>query len=353
MASLVFCADGTWNHPQHSDEDNEHHENNTNVRRIFNALVNDESQKSFYDTGVGADDSPLEHLTGGAFGAGLLGKIKDGYRRIAREHRAGDRIHLFGFSRGAYTARSLAGMLAACGLPENTDQLPDAVEEAFRAYREKGQRAHLLDAFDRTYGRKEADVATIGVWDTVGSLGIPIELFEGLDNAEYGFLDCSLHPGVEAAFHALSIDEQRPEFQPTLWQQTSRPGQRLEQVWFPGVHSDVGGGYPDNELSSIPLLWMMRRAEEQGLRFKNGAGSDALHVTTANVDGTIHDSWRLWFGERECRTIPDDAVFASTVVMLHARNQNYRPENLPLDFPSGLVASRFADIKLDVPNDSA
>jgi uncharacterized protein (DUF2235 family) len=150
-------------------------------------------------------------VSGGAFGLGLFQKIKDGYTKIAHVYEAGDEVFLFGFSRGAYTARSLAGMIANCGLPtKNFDT--SMIETAFQAYRNKDQRATLLASLS-AYGMHDARITMVGVWDTVGSLGIP-SVIGGVAPLLYGFLDTTLHPDVLHAYQALAIDERRLEFPP-------------------------------------------------------------------------------------------------------------------------------------------
>src|SRR5271170_4167060 len=253
---IAYCADGTWDNSG----------KNTNVYQIFKAMQTTADQVPYYDDGVGSDGQPLEKLAGGAFGAGLFKKIKDGYTKIAQVYEKGDEIFLFGFSRGAYTARCLAGMISICGLP-TANFTDDVVETAFQAYRNKDQRAAILAQLNQTCDLFAAKLAMVGVWDTVGSLGIPA-IFGGVSPLIYGFLDTGLHPNILHAYHALAIDERRSEFPATLWT-TSAPGQTLEQVWFCGVHSDVGGSYPDDPdgtaLSDLTLGWIMSKASALGL----------------------------------------------------------------------------------------
>ena len=191
----------------------------------------------FYDDGVGADGDPLWKLVGGAFGTGLWQKIKEGYTKIAHVYEAGDPLFIFGFSRGAFTARSLAGMIAACGLPTKNFS-DDLVQTAFDAYRDKDNRQALLEKL-KDCNMYAAKITMVGVWDTVGSLGIPSAI-GAVDPVLYGFLDTGLNPAVLNAYHALAIDEKRLQFPPTLWTSQPAPGQTLEQVWFCGVHSDIG-----------------------------------------------------------------------------------------------------------------
>src|SRR5580658_7004688 len=171
---IVFCADGTWDAPG----------SNTNVYLIYKALTVTADQVTYYDDGVGANATGLDRVLDGAFGQGLFQKIQDGYTTIAHVFEPGDQIYLFGFSRGAYTARSLAGMIANCGLPIGsfTD---DCVTEAFAAYRNPANRASILAGLGPC-GLTNATIQMIGVWDTVGSLGIPA-IFGGVDESQYGF----------------------------------------------------------------------------------------------------------------------------------------------------------------------
>src|SRR5271170_8351455 len=152
---IIFCADGTWDSPQ----------NKTNVYKISQAIVVSPDQLPFYDDGVGSDGLPIERLAGGAMGLGLFQKIKDGYTKIARAYDQGDDLFIFGFSRGAYTARSLAGMIAICGLPTQPVD-GNLVSTAFQAYRNKNQRAALLASLS-AYAMFDAQIRMVGVWDTV------------------------------------------------------------------------------------------------------------------------------------------------------------------------------------------
>jgi uncharacterized protein (DUF2235 family) len=254
---IIFCADGTWDKPG----------NATNAYKIYKALNVTATQIPYYDDGVGADGTPIQKLAGGALGAGLFQKIKDGYTKLAHVYEEGDEVFIFGFSRGAYTARSLAGMVAVCGLP-TADFTDEVVETAFQAYRNKDQRAALLAQLNSTCNMFDAKLSMVGVWDTVGALGIPAP-FGGVAPLLYGFLDTSLHPDVLNACHAMAIDEKRSEFPATLWTTSPSPGQNVEQVWFCGVHSDVGGSYPDDSdgsaLSDLTLAWMISKAAPLGL----------------------------------------------------------------------------------------
>src|SRR5215469_356096 len=174
--NIVFCADGTWNHPGETERGLPA---DTNVYKFYKALQQTATQEPHYDDGVGSDGTPIDRLAGGAMGDGLFKKIKDGYTVVARSYDDGDGIFAIGFSRGAYTARSLAGMIAVCGLPAPGKFTDQATEEAFAAYRAGANRKPLLDAFTARYEARDVKIAMVGVWDTVGALGIPGNLFTG------------------------------------------------------------------------------------------------------------------------------------------------------------------------------
>lgn len=319
---IAYCSDGTWDTVA----------NNTNVYRISKAIVAiPGEQYSFYDDGVGSDGTPVEKLVGGAFGAGLFQKVKDGYSSISSVYEPGDEVFLFGFSRGAYTARSLAGMIAACGLPtKNPDS--NLVDTAFQAYRNKDQRSAILAKL-ANYGLVKAAIAMVGVWDTVGSLGIPA-VFGAVSPVLYGFLDTSLNPLILNAFHAVAIDERRVEFPPTLW--TSQPvqGHTLKQVYFCGVHCDVGGGYADDAgtgtaLSDITFSWMMSKAQALGLVFDPGVlAAYPNPLDKKNALDTKHESWSpLWMFPK-AREISPDATLSNSVGIRCQIDSSYRPTNL-------------------------
>jgi len=315
---IIFCTDGTWDSAQ----------NDTNVYKLFKAVNISSAQVSFYDDGVGSDGMPLEKLAGGAMGAGLLQKIRDAYTKIAHVYELGDEIFLFGFSRGAYTARSLAGMIAVCGLP--TTAFDDAlVTTAFQAYRDKSQRATLLAGLAK-YSLYDAKLKMVGVWDTVGALGIPA-IVGGVDPSQFGFLDTSLHADVLNAYQVLSIDERRQEFPPTLWMtpQTPVPGQVLEQVWLAGVHCDVGGGYPETGLSDIAFGWMLDKAVKLGLEVAPGVATQyAMPIDGKFGLDVIHESWNpLWLFPKS-RSIPANAAIGNSVAMRCQYSGSYKPGNL-------------------------
>ena len=344
---IVFCADGTWNHPHSPVMVTEV---DTNVYKLYKMLAVTSGQLTFYDDGVGSDGTPVDRLLGGAFGAGLFQKIKDGYTAIAHVYEKDDQIFIFGFSRGAYTARSLAGMIAICGLPTaNFDQ--HLVDTAFQAYRDKDQRATLLASLT-AYSLYDAKITVLGVWDTVGALGIPGALFDAKDEILCGFLDTGLHPDVLAAYHALAIDERRREFQPTLWTSTPAPGQILEQVWFPGVHCDVGGGYSQCGLSDITLSWMLNNAIGHNVEVIASAAAPYTNIDAKHALDQIHESWNLLWGFPERRSVPKNVTVANSVDVRLAADASYRPPNLNLT-SSGQLTGYSTELVVTAPNRSS
>lgn len=333
MKNIVLCADGTWNTP-HGDSPTS---TDTNVRKLYCALRNEPEQLKYYDSGVGTDGTPLDHLSGGAMGEGLFQKVQDCYQFLSAVYDPGDKIFLFGFSRGAYTARSVAGMIAGFGVPTiNLDNM--TVNRIFAAYREPddAKKTALKATLKTAYAMQHAIVQMLGVWDTVGSLGIPGIFFNLFNQQKYGFLDTALHPCIERAYHAVSIDERRAQFKPTLWTNPDgsyRPNDsQVEQVWFSGVHCDVGGSYQQCQLSSITLSWMMHKAKDNGLMFSAEEEAQYLSVPNENALGAAHDEWKILpWGIPEHRKVPAAAAMSNSVQMRLDGDADYRPENLNLN----------------------
>lgn len=332
---IVFCADGTWDDP----------DQRTNVYKLYKALPTTADQIPLYDNGVGASKDPIVKIVGGAFGTGLWQKIKDGYVKISHIYEAGDSVFLFGFSRGAYTARSLAGMIAASGLPTKnfTD---DMVEIAFDAYREriKDLRAQKLQKLANCGMDNNPNIEMVGVWDTVGALGIPSAIGQ-VDPIAYGFLDTSLNPKVRHGYHALAIDEKRAQFPPTLWSGPVASNQTLEQVWFTGAHSDIGGGEPSDgpgttALSDITLAWMISKAIALGLQFDPNILQQYRYPVDPNYAlDVFHESWKVFCGFPIRRTIDKNASIANSVAIRCKEEASWRPQNL--SFENGALAASY------------
>lgn len=312
MKNIAIFCDGTW---QYLDQPRP-----TNVAKLARAVQPNTSDKTpqfvYYDDGVGVSEGVLDaatHLIGGALGKGLDYKIARAYEFLCLNYEPGDRIFIFGFSRGAYTARSLAGLLRWAWIlkRENASQTfaattlyrtrppknaPLAQENAFTqacaAFRLRYCYAQEPFTAAKAYDPKDTRSLTpddnsawihfVGVWDTVGSLGIPNNLpFAPQIDAQYRFYDTSLSMFVRSARHAVSIDERRKTFSPTLWdniadlnknaQSDERPYEErpYQQRWFPGGHGCVGGGSDDGGISLAAMLWVAEGAARAGLAFDN------------------------------------------------------------------------------------
>ena len=283
---LVICTDGTWNQPDQKDRDRMVPTNVAEVARALSGFAKTKSggkieQIVYYDTGIGTAVGWPRRYVYGATGFGLKNKILRAYQAIAKAYKPGDKIFLFGFSRGAYTARSLAGLIGICGIPcassVSEAKLKIRVEKAYDVYRigNASTRKNKADDYAAEYSHRKGkhivkDIHFIGVWDTVGALGVPYWPFRWIMRSSYKFHDITLGAHVQRAFHAMAIDERRRLFAQTPWiQGEGDASQIVEQVWFPGVHANVGGGYVDSGLADRAFLWMCLRAADAGLGFKS------------------------------------------------------------------------------------
>lgn len=331
---LVVCCDGTWNTPR----------TNTNIYRTYDFLrermgsppevtrkegvrtcagraVDGSEVVLFYDEGVGTEW--FARLLGAGAGVGLSDNVRDAYHFLGQNFEPGSEIYLFGFSRGAYTARSLCGFIKAAGL-----LVKPSAQDVWRAYMDRyvtprdsrgvvarpaGWSAGriknwLTEKAGDAVGRLGTDVDAlpthgnvkitfIGVYDTVGALGVPIPLAARVNEPIVGFHDTSLGSTVETAVQALAVDERRGPYVPTLWTQANDAaalaGQSVLQVWFPGVHSDIGGGYQDKGIGDIAWDFMMRQAADKGLVIDPSVRTKplALDPLPAQHD-SFDDAWK-------------------------------------------------------------
>ncbi len=291
MKRLIVCSDGTWSTP----------EKESNVYKMWRAIApkDDEGniQKVFYDAGVGTEGSWVDKLLGGASGLGLDKNIQDGYRFLMHTYEPGDKIYVFGFSRGAYTVRSLAGFLRNSGLLHMDHS--NRFQEAFDLYRREDAppTSKIAEDFRAAYSQ-EIEIEFVGVWDTVGALGIPTERFGHIFNRRHLFHDVELSGRVKHGYQALAIDERRRSFKASIWgmldkdgnyivDAVPKEGQTVEQAWFAGYHSDVGGGTSHDALSDVTFEWMMRKAYDTGIRFDQEYLASNVHADPLGKD---HDS---------------------------------------------------------------
>ncbi len=330
---IVVCSDGTWLTPEHTDEGVIAP---SNVYKMASAIMplalDGKPQVVFYDKGVGTSWG-LDRLTGGAFGRGLFTNVQDAYRFIVNNYAEEDEIYLFGFSRGAYTVRSTAGLIRKCGLLYKIEA--DKFLDAYLLYRKKDPTPDTPEAiaFRHAYAR-EIRIKFIGVWDTVGALGIPIGFLRFLTKHRYEFHDVKLSRIVENAYHAVAIDERRKPYKPTLWETSKVENQKVEQVWFAGVHSNIGGGYQDSRLSDLTFMWIKEKAESCGLEFDS---TYIAKIIKPSYTGEIqHSKMAIFYkmvGADYIRPIAQrdntaESVHPSAYARYEDETLAYKPENL-------------------------
>lgn len=300
MKRIVLCCDGTWNRPGNKDRGQPIE---TNVEKIYKAINNENAgiqQIKFYGPGVGTGFAITDQLLGGSIGIGIDKNIQDAYKFLMWSYEPGDEIYLFGFSRGAYTVRSLGGLIRNCGIMQPA--FMHLIGDAYQLYRDRTELTHpdsdTMKCFKKAYCKEEeTKIKFMGVWDTVGALGIPISWFNWW-NRKYQFHDVKLSSHIKYAYHALALDERRRVFSPAIWElnedaATQPDPQICEQVWFPGVHANVGGGYVDCGLSNIALKWMIDKAHDTGLQFDTNIVSQLACDCEAELRGAMNIFYKL------------------------------------------------------------
>jgi uncharacterized protein (DUF2235 family) len=295
--TIIICCDGTGN---------EFGDRNSNVIKLYKMLVCDEGQVAYYHPGVGTMGARnaltgigkvWTRIIGLAFGYGLSDNIADAYQFLMRNYQPGDSLYVFGFSRGAYTARSLCGMLRIVGLLTlgNEGLIPYAI----RMIKQKTIDFKVAADFKKTFSR-ECKPYFVGVWDTVSSVG-------WIYNAvRFPFTGAGRNPDLNIVRHAMSIDERRAFFRQNLFGLPNNPKQDILEVWFAGVHSDVGGSYPEpqSQLSKLALRWMVCEAEIAGLKINPQRKADIMggkqpyvapDPVTKNQHNSLTPAW--WIAE--------------------------------------------------------
>lgn len=343
--NIVLCCDGTAN---------EFAQDNTNVVKLYSVLEHDAAtQVTYYHPGIGTME-PAGALTpfarrvtkglGMAIGYGLVNDIRDAYVFLMRNYQPGDDVFLFGFSRGAYTARAVASLLHVYGLirPDNESLVPYAIrlltgmQRSARLPEQKVAEARdmffgIARSFKSTMSRTDCPIKFVGVWDTVNSVG-------WIENPwKLPFI--SDNPSIDHGRHAIAIDERRAFFRTHQWIPSAANRQHgprdVKQVWFPGVHCDVGGGYPEAEsgLSQIALEWMLDEAQEQGLKVNSrkrdtvlGVNGDGRRHVKPNPDGIMHESLTKWWHLAEYLRKPHFDRETGTTVK---RRNRHRPRQVP------------------------
>jgi len=376
---IALFLDGTWNNVN----------DNTNVWRVKSLFRADVDQICYYSAGVGTAHG--ERLIGGILGYGLDDEVIRAYEWLTEHYEPEDRLFIFGFSRGAYTARALAGFISKCGLlrtgaPLSLKQLYARYRRASveRSIRQLKNIAMTELSFEDKWLLKYSMPIPIwfqGVWDTVGALGVPFGNIPVLSRSNYAFLETDLRINDTYAYHALAMDEHREAFAPTLWRRTVRRGSdafrprsvnEVEQRWFIGAHADVGGGYPNGLLAQIPLRWLMGKASQHGLVFKQAIDIDGdegraqVNDSFAKMAGGLYRACKL--GRRFYRTVgaPETTVGDQTTSVINETidgsvfdrwrdDPTYRPKNLEAwGAASGIdVASLRDAVRADDPKASA
>jgi uncharacterized protein (DUF2235 family) len=325
VKKIVICTDGTWDKPGTVEDGIPVP---SNVQKLACALTKNDEQVVKYFPGVGTSGSLLNRILKGITGSELDGKIIEAYKFIVENYQPGDQLYFFGFSRGSYTARSLAGLIRNSGIVRDIKD----INEAFEHYRDrspvshpdsetsialrkrlshgpgdnffaeepegsegtdtgrieaKGDKHEIANALSNDYVTR---IKFLGIWDTVGSLGIPLPWWRKGNLERYKFHDITLSSTIDHAYHGMAIDERRKVFTPCIWEKSvhkeSDPlvkrnaantgehkhkygtNKHVQQMWFSGVHANVGGGYPDSSLSDITLNWIISKARHHGLSFK-------------------------------------------------------------------------------------
>lgn len=339
MKRIITCSDGTWNKPGVLIEGQTVR---TNVQKMFEAIskydvVNNIYQLKHYDEGVGSEGGWFSKIFSAVTGKGIDENILSAYKFIMWNYEPGDEIYLFGFSRGAYTARSIAGLIRNCGILKKMDL--NLIKQAYAIYRDRseatGPKSETALQFKSDNSYDISSLKFIGVWDTVGALGIPLNSFQLANKRKYAFHDTTLSSIVDNAYHALSIDEKRGNFQPTLWNQSKDAGNRstpqtLEQRWFAGTHSNIGGGYPNEGLSDIALQWLVDKSKNLGLVFED----DILKVIKPDYEGTYYESYTFFYhmGKKYVRPIGEtegaNEDVDESAINRYNQMAGYKPENL-------------------------
>lgn len=325
--NIVIFSDGTGQEGGVGD--------NTNIYKLFN-MIEDRTprQISFYDRGLGTG---WRKLSGNVSGAGISQNILECYTFLFEHFEAEDSIYLFGFSRGAATVRSLSGFIHMFGiLPKSR---PELIEEAYDIYKIENDalRKNKAEDFIKKHHTMWAKIKFLGCFDTVAALGVPVKpisvVMDKIPGMEHEFHNFKLSRSVEHAYQALAIDDERETFHPILWDADVDAGQTIKQVWFCGMHTDVGGGYPESDLSDIPFEWMKNQAVARGLLIY----PKHKILIKGDVNGTMHNSrgegWtkiytkkqRFWDNTRKDKPIIHESVLRRTKNVSNTASPPYQP----------------------------
>lgn len=389
--NIILCSDGTGNSGGKG--------NGTNVWRVFTSLElqegkdpsqNEPEQVAFYDDGVGTESLRILRLFGGAFGWGLKRNVKQLYTHLVKNYSPGDHIYMFGFSRGAFTIRTLAAMVTACGILDyakfpDESALQEAIDECYTSYR-TGYKAWLSSpwfSLEEVLGKRRKDmneirqsqgvvcthedfdvqdythipeelwsvlseerripIRFVGLWDTVDAVGFPVAGVADFWNKCifcFKFPNYTISQWINKVCHALAVDDERKTFHPLMVSEKGEPEDRIEQVWFAGMHSNVGGGYPKQGLAHISLNWMNAKADKAGLRFNDHRkkkmiaainGNDRMYNSRSGLG--IYYRYAPREIDKLCREngIANPVVHVSVYERIARATDGYAPVSLPAD----------------------
>ena len=324
MKKIMICLDGTWNEPEEKSEDGV---TPTNVLKLVRTVKSIDSkgvhQIVFYDQGVGTGGQ-VDKFLGGSTGLGISQNILDAYRFLAHNYGEGDEIYCFGFSRGAYTVRSLGGLIASVGImpKRHLEHLP-ILFKYYRTHPDKRRKLRIYDKVQKL--KKDTTISPIkfmGVWDTVGALGAPTPFLGWITSKIWvGFHDTELR-NIEYAYHALAIDERRRPFAPSVWTETTGDVKEVKQVWFSGAHSYIGGGYRDACLTDMAFRWIVKMADSCNLEFDTDTLKQVLHPDYPNWHKDPVDSYTMAYKILEKLNVP---MYLRKVGKVHRDVKEDRP----------------------------
>jgi len=339
MRRIIICADGTWNEPEQVDDKTKRRKP-TNVLKVARTILprdeNDIDQIVYYHEGVGTGGG-LDKLTGGGFGHGLAENVRSLYRFIVFNYSENDELYFFGFSRGAFTVRTLAGFMNKVGLLEKDDEF--YTPELYKLYESKASKddSAWKEAFRNIHDHRPCPpIQFIGVWDTVGALGAPGVIGQFFNKNKYKYHDVGLNSNIKNAYHAMAIDERRGPFKPSIWVRPDGWSGSLEQAWFPGVHTNVGGGYDPDGVANEPLHWIVEKAEALGLAFDESFLARYRPCFNSELRESMSLKYRLFRQHKRTQgqhTADGEAVHAAATNRRDLAECNYHPDNLDDSLP--------------------
>ena len=332
--NLIFISDGTLSSIRSGEE--------THAGQLYR-LLEEQGQRpgQLFDYDRGVQGTGWRKWLNAASGTGINRSILRGYAFLSTRWRPGDRIFLFGFSRGGYAVRSLAGMIGRIGLVREGHRGERRLRRAFGLYKDGSP--DQVEAFANAHCHRDVPIEVVGAWDTVRALGLPYPLLSYLAPAATEFHDHALGPHIAHGYHALALDEDRTAFRPILWERSPDWQGRLEQCWFAGAHGDVGGDLRNlgdaRPLANIPLAWMLRRAVQHGITLPEGWEARFPEDPAAPMQGCRRGIARAFlFRHRRSVNRGDGAIVHLSIAARMKAVASYRPFGAKLEDPPGETA---------------